>query len=132
MSRPLIFGMVHLRALPGTPRASLSVSDIVKKAVKEADILFGNKCDGIIIENMHDVPYQRPDQRGPETTAIMTRAAVEIRRNFPQVDSSLWPSKWFELSKIQRNSVNSLKIPEFYKITRIPKFPEFSKIPRIL
>ena len=47
-------------------------------------MLFVNRCDGIIIENMHDVPYQRPDQRGPETVAIMTRVATEIRRQFPQ------------------------------------------------
>ena len=88
MSRPLIFGMVHLRALPGTPRSTVTVTEIVETALKEAEVLFQNKCDGIIIENMHDVPYQRPDQRGPETVAIMTKAAVEIRRHFPQV--GLW------------------------------------------
>jgi len=33
---------------------------------------------------MHDVPYQRPNQRGPETVAVMTKAAVQIRKQFPQ------------------------------------------------
>ena len=52
--------------------------------LKEAETLFQNRCDGIIIENMHDVPYQRPNQRGPETVAVMTKAAVQIRKQFPQ------------------------------------------------
>jgi predicted TIM-barrel enzyme len=62
ISRPLIFGMVHLRALPGTPKSSLKVQEICDKALEEAFLLFNKNVDGIIIENMHDVPYQRPDQ----------------------------------------------------------------------
>ena len=124
MSRPLIMGMVHLRALPGTPRNTLSVSQIAdignvqnveiyftkttffrshfnfekfysnyrfqnllkhKKALKEAETLFRYNCDAIIIENMHDVPYQRPQERGPETTAIMSKIASDIRGHFSQV-----------------------------------------------
>ena len=34
---------------------------------------------------MHDVPYQRPQERGPETTAIMSKIASDIRSHFSQV-----------------------------------------------
>ena len=41
-------------------------------AIKEAKTLLACKCDGIIVENMGDIPYQRPEQRGPETSTMMT------------------------------------------------------------
>ena len=51
-------------------------------ALLEAETLLKCNCDGIIVENMADLPYQRPEERGPETVAIMTEISSAIRRTF--------------------------------------------------
>jgi len=71
-------GMVHLDALPGSPRHERSVDDIVVRAVAEAKLLVKAGFDAIIVENMHDVPYLRREV-GPETVAAMTAATRAIR-----------------------------------------------------
>ena len=35
-----------------------------------------------IVENMADLPYQRPEERGPETVAMMTEISSTIRKEF--------------------------------------------------
>lgn len=40
MSRPLIFGMVHLRALPGTPLNNLPYREIKKIGKESMSILY--------------------------------------------------------------------------------------------
>ena len=79
---PLI-GMVHLAALPGSPRASLRVEQIAKAAATEAKALEAAGFDAVLVENMHDLPYLRREV-GPEIIAAMSacmlcvRAAVRI------------------------------------------------------
>ena len=51
-----LVGMVHLAALPGTPRSHLPVEAIVERAVDEARLLAAAGFDAIALENMHDVP----------------------------------------------------------------------------
>ncbi|KAI6183224.1 hypothetical protein M3Y97_00466100 [Aphelenchoides bicaudatus] len=70
-SRPLIFGMVHVSALPGAPLNKLNIDEISKQVCKETRQYVKAKVDGIIYENMHDLPYQL--KHGPETTAFMSR-----------------------------------------------------------
>lgn len=77
--RPLLLGMVHVQALPGTPSAHLPVPDIVGMAVGEAELLIRSGFDGIILENMHDRPYLK-GAVGPEITAAMTAVAVGVRQ----------------------------------------------------
>lgn len=77
-TRKLCVGMVHLRALPGTPRHSLSVREICQIAVREARQLREAGFDAILVENMHDVPYLRR-QVGPEITAAVTAALCAVR-----------------------------------------------------
>ena len=55
---PLV-GMVHLAALPGSPRASLRVEQIAKAAATEAKALEAAGFDAVLVENMHDLPYLR-------------------------------------------------------------------------
>ncbi len=74
-----IIGMVHVDALPGTPRNSKVISAIVKQAVDEALILQDAGVDAILIENMHDVPYLKKTM-GPEVVACMTAISVELRK----------------------------------------------------
>lgn len=77
-----IIGMIHVKALPGTPGyKSGSFDRIVSDAVKEANIYKKNNCDGIILENMHDIPYIQSKYLGPETVASMTVIAQEVKRS---------------------------------------------------
>lgn len=73
-----LVGMVHVGALPGTPRSELSVPDLARRACEEAELLVGEGFDALILENMHDVPYLRRDV-GPEIIAAMTTVVGEVR-----------------------------------------------------
>ncbi|MEA3287144.1 MAG: BtpA/SgcQ family protein [Candidatus Marinimicrobia bacterium] len=75
--KPLI-GMIHVQALPGTPKNVLSVSEIVAQAVKEAKILSENGMQAIMLENMHDVPYLNREV-GSEVVAALSRISAEVR-----------------------------------------------------
>lgn len=73
-----IIGMVHLEALPGTPKYKGDLAHIVAKAVAEAQLYQSCGVDAVMVENMHDVPYTR--KVGPEIVSAMTIASAEIRR----------------------------------------------------
>lgn len=73
-----LVAMVHLSALPGSPRASLSPREIARHAVEEARVLAAAGFDAILLENMHDAPYLMREV-GPEVVAAFTRAACEVR-----------------------------------------------------
>lgn len=70
--------MVHVRALPGTPHASMSLMEIADIAADEARQLVNAGFDSIIIENMHDRPYLRRAV-GPEIVAGMTCVGHAVR-----------------------------------------------------
>ena len=36
--------------------------------------------DGVIVENMHDVPYMQSDRIGPEITAVMTTICLQVKQ----------------------------------------------------
>lgn len=63
----------------GTPKAHYSMEEIVSKACQEAQIYKKCGLQGVIVENMHDVPYLNGGL-GPEIVACMTRVATEVRR----------------------------------------------------
>jgi membrane complex biogenesis BtpA family protein len=89
-----LIGMIHVQALPGTPAApgapgsGLSVKEIAEQAVEEARILVnpggptsgsgGGGFDGLLLENMHDVPYLLREV-GPEIVAAMTAVGAAVR-----------------------------------------------------
>jgi membrane complex biogenesis BtpA family protein len=76
-SKPVI-GVIHVGALPGTPRESRSVAELVTQANDEARVYRECGVDGVIIENMHDVPYLKGEV-GPEIVAAMTAIGVEVK-----------------------------------------------------
>lgn len=78
--RKPVIGMVHVPALPGTPGNRLTVNSIIKQCVNEAEILENNGLDGLMIENMHDIPYLNR-KAGPEIVGMMTVIGKEIRRS---------------------------------------------------
>lgn len=76
-TKPLI-GMIHVQALPGTPNNRLSVSEIVKQSVNEANTLIKAGVQSIMLENMHDIPYLKR-KVGPEIVASMASVAAAVR-----------------------------------------------------
>ena len=78
LQRDTLIGMVHLGALPGTPKGGEAVDAIVDRAVQEAAMLDEAGFDAILLENMHDTPYLLRDV-GPEIVATMTRAMASVR-----------------------------------------------------
>ena len=52
-----VVGMIHVDALPGTPKYKGDVDNIINSAVKEAIVYKNSGIDAIAIENMHDIPY---------------------------------------------------------------------------
>jgi hypothetical protein len=77
-----IIGMIHVRALPGTPWYTPPLESVVARAVDEARLLTQAGCDGLLIENMHDVPYLNGSV-GPEIVASMTAVGVAVREASP-------------------------------------------------
>ncbi len=76
--KPLI-GMVHLAPLPGAPRFSGRLEEVIERAVADADALCRGPVDGLMIENFNDAPFY-PDAVEPETVAAITRVAAEVVR----------------------------------------------------
>ncbi len=76
-----IIGMVHVKALPGTPRHQAPSSEIIFDACAEAKLYQDYGLDAIILENMHDLPYLNR-RVGEEITATMTAVAVAVRKVF--------------------------------------------------
>lgn len=73
---PLI-GMVHLRALPGSPAHSMPPAEIVRTAVAEARMLADAGFDALIVENMHDRPYLA-HAGGADTVATFAVAVAAV------------------------------------------------------
>jgi membrane complex biogenesis BtpA family protein len=74
-----IIGMIHLKALPGTPKNTLNASDIINAALQEAEIYKKAGIDAIMIENMHDVPYLKGSV-DHEISSIMTLIGYLIKQ----------------------------------------------------
>ncbi len=77
-TKPII-GMVHVKALPGTPKNSLQPSKIITAALQEADIYKKAGIDAIMIENMHDVPYLK-GAVGHEISSMMALMGYLIKQ----------------------------------------------------
>ncbi|XP_028812511.1 uncharacterized protein F13E9.13, mitochondrial [Denticeps clupeoides] len=81
--KSVVIGMIHVRPLPGSPLSRSTVPEIVEEACREAEIYQDAGLDGLIIENMHDVPYTF--DVGPEVCASMTAVCSAVRRLSPSL-----------------------------------------------
>ncbi len=77
VSKPVI-GMIHVDALPGTPKYKGDVENIIGKAVKDAMVYKNSGIDAIAIENMHDIPYLKRNV-GPEIVSLMSIIGREVK-----------------------------------------------------
>lgn len=76
--RKALIGMIHVGALPGTPRYEGRISTIIKNAETEAAMYHEAGFDAVMIENMHDVPYLRGSV-GPEIVAAMSILGLAVK-----------------------------------------------------
>ncbi|XP_031755936.1 uncharacterized protein LOC549154 isoform X2 [Xenopus tropicalis] len=81
--KPIVIGMVHVKALPGTPGSRLPVAQIIEEACHEAEIYKNAGIDGIMVENMHDIPYTF--NTGPEITATMATICTAVKQACPHL-----------------------------------------------
>ena len=77
LEKPVI-AMIHVDALPGTPKYNGDIKSIISKAKSEAVLYKDAGIDVLMIENMHDVPYLNRTA-GPEITAIMSILLYEVK-----------------------------------------------------
>ncbi|WP_092714229.1 BtpA/SgcQ family protein [Rhizobium multihospitium] len=76
-----IIGVVHLAPLPGAPRYSgEEIETVYQRGLDDARAYLAGGCDAVIIENHGDIPFSKPDDIGPETSAYMAVISDRIRR----------------------------------------------------
>lgn len=79
----VVIGVVHCDAFPGTPKyRGVSVSDIINRAVTDAENYISGGVHGLIVENHGDIPFSKPEDIGPETSAIMAVITHLLRERF--------------------------------------------------
>src|SRR5215831_5167973 len=78
-----IIGVLHVPALPGSPRNQLTFDNIVDWVLKDADALARGGIDAFILENFGDAPFY-PHRVPPHTVAFMTAIGGEVKRSFNQ------------------------------------------------
>ena len=86
-SDPLLVGMVHLTALPGSPgwagpHSRGETPAWLERAVADAQALVHAGFRALLVENFGDAPFY-PRHVPPETCAAMARAATSLRACLP-------------------------------------------------
>jgi uncharacterized protein len=77
-ARRALIGMIHVGALPGTPRAAEPLERVIETAVAEARGYRDCGYTALMIENMHDRPYLK-GAVGPEIVAAMAAVGRAVR-----------------------------------------------------
>ena len=78
-----VIGVLHVPALPGTPRNRLNLTDIRDWVTRDAEAYWAggvneDRVDGLLLENFGDVPYY-PERVPAETVAFLTVLAGHVR-----------------------------------------------------
>lgn len=84
MKKPdnMVLSMIQPDPLPGSYRhTNQPIDKIVTRVLEETEMVVRNNFDGIIIQNMNDMPIKQ--ESNPEAIAYMTRIGCEIRKRFP-------------------------------------------------
>jgi membrane complex biogenesis BtpA family protein len=79
-----VIGMVHLWPLPGAPGyTGYGMKVIIEHALRDAEALVQGGVDGLVVENMWDLPYYVGNDVKPEAMTAQAVAAAEVVKNFP-------------------------------------------------
>jgi membrane complex biogenesis BtpA family protein len=80
-TRKPVIGMVHCWPLPGAPGyTGYGMQTIIDNALYDAQLLAEGGCDGLIVENMWDVPFRAGPNIQPESVAAHAVVAATIKR----------------------------------------------------
>lgn len=78
-----LIGMIHCPAFPGAPRYRGEAMDAIYDAcLRDAERLVSGGMHGLIVENHGDIPFSKPADIGPETSAFLSVVTDRIRREF--------------------------------------------------
>jgi membrane complex biogenesis BtpA family protein len=80
----MLVGVIHLPALLGSPRSTLTAEQCVAHAAADARVLAEAGYDAIIVENFGDTPFFAT-RVPPVTVAAMTACAIAVRAAAPGV-----------------------------------------------
>ena len=80
----MLVGVIHLPALPGSPRSTLTAAECARSAADDARILADAGYDAIVVENFGDAPFFAAKVPAV-TVAAMTACAVAVRASAPSV-----------------------------------------------
>lgn len=79
-----VVGMVHLWPLPGSPGyTGYGMQTIIDHALRDAQALLEGGVDGLMVENMWDLPYFVGRNTPPEAMTTQAVAAAEVVKRFP-------------------------------------------------
>ena len=73
----LVYGVVHLQSLPGSPSNRLTLDEIIDSAQEDVNSLIFGGVDGIIIENFGDTPFVK-DNISKRTLANFTTVVENL------------------------------------------------------
>lgn len=78
-----LIGMIHCPPFPGAPRyCGATLNQIYDACLYDAEGLIRNGLHGLVVENHGDVPFSKPGDIGPETSAFMAVVVDRIKREF--------------------------------------------------
>src|SRR4051794_36057032 len=79
-----VIGMVHCWPLPGAPGYSGYGMDVIlENALRDARALAEGGVDGLIVENMWDVPFRAGPHVAPESIAAHAVVARAVGQTIP-------------------------------------------------
>lgn len=75
-----IIGMVHCWPMPGAPGyTGYGMNTIIDHAKADTEALLAGGCDGVIVENMWDIPFRAGAHIPPESIAAHAVVAAAVR-----------------------------------------------------
>lgn len=77
VEKPII-GMIHLLPMPGTPGYDHDMDTIIQQALEDAERLEEGGINGLIVENMWNIPYFVGSDIPPETISVQSVAARKV------------------------------------------------------
>ncbi|WP_147590166.1 BtpA/SgcQ family protein [Clostridium polynesiense] len=84
MNFPVALAMIQPEPAPGSYKNNgQSIDEIIEASKAEVKMLKENGFDGYIIQNRNDAPIQQI--ANPETISYMTKLAVELKREYPDM-----------------------------------------------
>lgn len=79
-----VLGMVHLWPLPGAPGyTGYGMQTILDRAMRDAEALVQGGVNGLVVENMWDLPYRVGSRVQVEAATAQAVAAAEVVKAFP-------------------------------------------------